>query len=147
MSAHSSILRLFISILICLLIIGCSSKLIPRELKDYVSYTLKVERRLIELSQIFRTEITLRSKPMSLTKVREEERVLIRTCVEYFQRDNVTDFINDSLVFVVRLDSDPDVKVKWFTIADEIRKLIDEEITMDEFEERCRKEENWADDF
>ena len=140
-------LKLLFILALCLLMLSCGGKLIPRELKDYVSYTLKIDRRLIELQQVFRTEITLRVKPMSLVDALREERVLIRTCVEYFQRDNVTDFINDSLVFVVRLNIDPDVKIKWFAVANDLRMLIKNEMTMDDFADRCRKEENWSDDL
>jgi len=121
--------------------------LIPRELKDYVAYTLKMERRLVNLIDIFRTEIILYVKPMTLANARKEEIVLVETCVEYFQRDNVNDFINDSLVFIIRLNTDPDVRIKWFTVADDMRKLVNDEMTITEFADRCRKEENWADDL
>ena len=137
-----------ITLAVCILLAGCGGgRLIPRDLKDYLAYTLKMERRLVDLIDIFRTEIILRVKPMTLPNARKEERVLVETCVEYFQRDNVTDFINDSLVFTIRLNTDADVRIKWFTVADDMRKLIKDEMTIDEFADRCRKEENWADDL
>jgi|GEM_PF-1108463 hypothetical protein len=137
-----------ISLTLCILLAGCGGgRLIPRELKDYVAYTLKMERRLVNLIDIFRTEVILSVKPMTIANARKEEVVLIETCVEYFRRDNITDFINDSLVFVIRLNTDPDVRIKWFTVADDMRKLVNDEMTIKEFADRCRKEENWADDF
>ena len=137
-----------ISLAVCILLAGCGGgRLIPRELKDYVAYTLKMERRLVNLIDIFRTEIILYVKPMTLANARKEEIVLVETCVEYFQRDNVNDFINDSLVFIIRLNTDPDVRIKWFTVADDMRKLVNDEMTITEFADRCRKEENWADDL
>ena len=141
-------LGITVGLLACLLLTaGCGGRLIPRDLKNYVAYNLKIERRMIELRQIFRTEITLRVKPMNLYEARKEEEVLIRTCADYFERDNVSDFINDSLLFVIRLDTDPDVNLKWSTVAYDMRLLVINKMTMEKFLDRCKKEENWSEEL
>lgn len=129
-------------------LIGCGgNRLIPRDLKDCIAADLKIPRRNVELTQIFRTTIMLRVNPMSLSQARQAERDLITTCFEYFRVDNVTDFINDTLVFVVRLDTDADVNLKWTSVALDANDVLKEQMSLETFFDRCNKEENWVSEF
>jgi len=83
---------------------------------------------------------------MTAREAMDTERQLIESCMEYFRRDNVTNFINDSLVFEVRLDADPNSNIMLWSIADEMHRLIDDEISLSDFISRCRVEENWSED-
>lgn len=147
-----SVRRLFNAkkgILFALLIIfaaGCGGRLIPRDLKDYVSANLKIERRRVELTQPFRTKIILRLNPMTIQEARQAGKDLIKSCLEYYQRDNVTNFINDTLVYVIRLDSDPDTRLSWWTVADDMKMLVQNKMDFEDFLDRCRKEESWSPD-
>ena len=137
-----------ILIVTSLYMIGCSgASLIPRDLKDFVSADLKIDRRKVELTQPFRTAITLRVNPMPVNQARQAEHDLIGSCIKYFQRDYISDFINDTLVFIIRLDNDPGINIKWWTVTDDMRMLVKGSMTMDEFAERCRKEEHWSPDL
>jgi len=139
--------RLLWMVLLAVTIAGCGGRLIPRDLKDYVSAELQTERRRVEFQQPFRSTITLRVNPMSIEEARQAERDLIRTTLDYFKRDGVTDFINDTLVYVVRLDSDPDVNLRYTTVADDQRMLIRGDLTIEEFIDRCRRVDNWSPDM
>ncbi len=144
-SRYSSVLLILLFLFISLEFAGCGgAKLIPRDLKDYVSHDLKIERRRVELTQPFRTRITLRVEPMPVQDARQAVRDLIESCIEYYQRDNITDFINDTLVYKVRLDADPDVNIQWWTVADDMRMAVNDEMNINTFYDRCRKEENWV---
>ncbi len=118
-------------------------RLIPRDLKDYVSAKLPTPRRNVDVDQTYRTKIILLVEQMDYRAARQAEKDLIRRCVEYFRRDNVTDYIQDTLVFHVRLRSDADVYMKWTTPAVDMRDLVRERMSEERFFEIGRKEENW----
>ena len=126
-----------------ILMTGCGGRLIPRDLKDYVSHDLKFPRRNIDVDQTYRTTIIFRLEQVRNSEAYQAEKDLIESCVEYFRRDNVTDFIQDTLIFHVRSNSDADVYMKWTAPADMMRDLVKERMTPEEFFERCQKEENW----
>lgn len=126
---------------------GCENKLIPRDLKDSVSHTLKTERRNIEVTRPFRTTVFFRIQPMEIEKARQAEIDLINACVEYFRRDNVSNFINDTLVFNVRLDINPDIKLEYWTVAEDMRQVVKGEMNVEDFIDRCRREENWSEEL
>ncbi len=136
----------FLLVLSSVSFIGCGNTLIPRELKDYIAADLKIPRRQVEFQQPFRSRFTLRVNDMTAREAMDTERQLIESCMEYFRRDNVTNFINDSLVFEVRLDADPNSNIMLWSIADEMHRLIDDEISLSDFISRCRVEENWSED-
>lgn len=127
--------------------IGCENKLIPRDLKDYIAADLQIPRRQVEFDQPFRSRFTLRVNEMTSNEAMDAERQLIESCMEYFRRDNVNNFINDSLVFEVRLDNDPKSNILLWSTSDEMRRLIDDEMSVDDFVGRCKAEENWASDI
>ncbi|MDP8238736.1 MAG: hypothetical protein P9X24_06580 [Candidatus Hatepunaea meridiana] len=143
----SIILRLLIiSILILtpLFFNGCGgNQLIPRDLKDYVSAKLGTPRRNVDLTQIFTTTIILRLEQTDIFGALQAEKDLIGKCVEYFQRDNITDYIQDTLVFHVRLNADADTYMKWKISSKEVIDLVKGRMTEDEFFDICAKEENW----
>lgn len=123
---------------------GCGGgTLVPRDLKDYIAADLKTPRRNVEFTQPFRSSIILRVQTRDIESAHQAERDLIQSAVEYFQRDNIRNFINDTIVFVVRLDTDPDVNLKYFTVAADLRELVGERLSLEDFIERCRREENW----
>ncbi|MBC8465479.1 hypothetical protein H8D57_00480 [bacterium] len=122
---------------------GCETAIIPRDLKDFVSHDLKVERRRIELTQPFRTKITFRTNPMTIAEARIAEKDLVTSCIKYYRRDGINNFINDTLVYVVRMDSDPGTNIKWWTVSDDMRMVLKGDLSTEEFINRIRKEENW----
>ncbi len=139
---------LWVGVAVALYLTGCGGgRLIPRDLKDFVSADLKMERRRVELTQPFRTTMTLRVNAMPVANARQANREFIESCLKYFQRDGVTDFINDTLIFEVRLDADPKVCLKWTTVTMDMRALVKDKMGIEEFIERCRKEEHWTDEF
>lgn len=123
---------------------GCGGgTLIPRDLKDYVSAKLPTPRRNVDVIQPFRTTILLLIERGDINKAREAERDLITKCVEYFQRDNITNFINDTVLFKVRLASDADTYLNYSSHYQELLSLIRDDITLDSYIERCYKDEKW----
>ena len=124
--------------------IGCGNKLIPRDLKDYIAAELKIPRRQVEFDQPFRSRFTLRVNDMNANEAMDAERQLIKAAMEYFRRDNVTNFINDSLVFEVRLDNDPKSNIMLWSVSEEMLRLIKDEYSIEEFIGRCKVEENWS---
>ncbi len=126
-------------------LIGCDggNRLIPRDLKDYVSYALKTPRRNVNVDQTFNTTISLRVDQMDVNGARKAVRDLISKCVEYFRRDNVNDYLQSTLIFHVRLTTDADQYLKWRTSADNMRDLVKERMTEEEFLALCEKEEYW----
>jgi len=127
---------------------GCGGgRLIPRDLKDYVAADLKTPRRNVDVTLPFRTMIILRVQRLNRDQAREAERELIESCLEYFRRDHIKDFINDTLVFNVRLNIDPSVNMKYWTIAEDMRSCIKGEMDIDEFIDRMTREENWSEEF
>lgn len=124
--------------------IGCGNKLIPRDLKDYIAAELKIPRRQVEFDQPFRSRFTLRVNDMNANEAMDAERQLIKAAMEYFRRDNVTNFINDSLVFEVRLDNDPKSNIMLWSVSEEMLRLINDEYSIEEFIGRCKVEENWS---
>jgi len=84
---------------------------------------------------------------MSVYDARQATKEFISSCNKYFQRDGVGDFINDTLVFEVRLNSDPDIFVKWSTVADDMRMLVKNDMSLSDFVDRCKKTEVWPADL
>ena len=84
---------------------------------------------------------------MEIEKARQAEIDLINACVEYFRRDNVSNFINDTLVFNVRLDINPDIKLEYWTVAEDMRQVVKGEMNVEDFIDRCRREENWSEEL
>ena len=145
----SRIISVLMTLTLVLAYAGCGGgdDLIPRDLKDFVSAHLKTERRNVDLTQPFRTTIILRVRPMPIEDARDTERTLIETCVEYFKRDNIRNFINDTLVFNLRLVNDPDINLKYWTVAGDMRQVLDGKMTVDELIERADRVENWSADI
>ncbi len=126
---------------------GGGNELIPRDLKDFVSAYLNTERRNVDLTQPFRTTIILRVPPMPIENARDAERQFIEACVEYFKRDNINGFINDTLVFNLRLVNNPDINLKYWTVSGDMRLVVEDKMTIDELIERADREESWSADL
>jgi len=123
---------------------GCGGgKLIPRELKDYLSYSLKTPRRNVEVDQAFQTTITLRIEQMNQVDAQQAMMDLIEKSVEYFRRDKITDFLQEKIVFHIRINSDADQYIKWTTSASLLRDLVEEKMSEVDFYELCTRDENW----
>ena len=118
-------------------------KLIPRELKDYVAYALKTPRRNVEVDQTFNTTITLRVERMGYSDAELTMKELVMKCVEYFRRDKVSDFIQETVIFHIRLTSDADQYMKWTTSATQLRDFVKDNMGENEFFELCEKESIW----
>jgi len=137
---HALILSLFVVGILS----GCGGgKLIPRELKDYISFELKTPRRNVEVDQAFQTTITLRVEQMSQVDAQQAMKDLIEKSVEYFRRDKITDFLQQTIVFHVRLNNDADQYLKWTTSATQLRDLVEEKMSEVDFYELCTRDEIW----
>ena len=148
LTKRTSQTRLFYNIMLCSLIvgilIGCGGgKLIPRELKDYIAYALKTPRRNVEVDQAFQTTITLRVEEMNAADAQQAMKDLIEKSVEYFRRDKITDFLQETIIFHVRLTSDADQYLKWTTSASLLRDLVQEKMSEVDFYELCTRDEIW----
>jgi len=126
-----------------LLLCGCSNKLIPRELKDYVSEELNTPRRNVDVTQPYKTTFILRIPDVNSNDAYRMTEDFIECIADYARRDGVGDWLNDSLTFHMRRDSDADVNLKWTTSADKMRAYVNEKIDVNELIESCNKEENW----
>ncbi len=134
----------YIAIFGVLFTAGCGGgRLIPRDLKDYVSFSLKTPRRNVDVTQTFKTIISLRVEQVDYSGAVQAQKDLITRCIEYFRRENITDYIQDTLVFHVRLTTDVDVNMKWTAPASIVRDLVKNRMSFEEFYDLCRKEENW----
>jgi hypothetical protein len=128
--------------------IGCGGKkLIPRDVKDFMAETYKTDRRNFDVNIPFRTTIIRRIPAVPIVQAREEQRDFIRKFFEYCRRDAVVDFENDSLLFYLRLDTSPDIYIKWNSSADDARKVLDGTSSEDMFFDGCLKEERWAEEL
>lgn len=145
--AHTRLLPATLAALTAFTLTGCGGKLIPRDLKDYLAAELKTDRRNVDVTIPFRTTIIRRIPAVNLNKARDAERELVMKFLEYCRRDGVSDFQNDSLMFLVRLDTDPDVNIKWHSTATDAREVLDGKMEEGEFFDRCQKEEHWAEEL
>jgi len=128
--------------------IGCGGgQLIPKDLKDFLSVELKTPRRNVDVLQPFRTTIIYRISPTTRAGARTAEQQLIVKVFEFSRNNGVSDFLNDSLMFLVRLENDPDVNMKWYSSAQDVRDVISGKLAEAEFIERCVKEENWSEEL
>ena len=127
---------------------GCGGKkLVTRELKDYIASGMKITPGNVDVTLPFRTTIILRIPSMPLRDARQTGDKLIRMFIDYSKQNQVTDFLNDSLMFLVRLDVSPEVNLKYYTTASDMRELLDGNITDTDFIDRCVREENWSGDM
>jgi len=134
--------------LIALGVTGCGGgTLIPKDLKDYLSAELKTERRNVDVTQPFRTTIIYKINPSTRQGARDAERTLVSAFLEFSRKNGVSDFLNDSLMFLVRLERDPDANMKWFGSAADAREVLSGAMTEGDFIERCIKEENWPEEL
>ncbi len=131
------------------ILFGCGGggKLVPQDLASYISANLKTPEQNVEVTAPFRTTVKLKVSYSDIASARSAGRDLVNCCVEYLRRDNVTNFLNDTLVFVVRLTLDPKQNLIWRTVAYDMRELLEGKMTTEEFFERCSKEENWIEDY
>jgi len=131
-----------------MVVAGCGGgRLIPRDLKDYLAIQLKTERHNVDVAQPFRTTIIYKIGASNLAAAREGEKRVITKFLEFSRARGVNDFLNDSLMFLVRLDTNPDVTIKWFTSSHDVKEAVDGTISDDEFFDRCIKEERWAEEL
>ncbi len=127
---------------------GCGGKkMIPRDVKDYMEAEFKVDRRNFDVTLPFRTTLIRRSNSVPLLSARDGQAEFIGKFFGYCQRDGVTNFQNDTLLFLFRLDSNPDINLKYFSTADDAREVVKGGMDIDTFIERCIKEENWSGDL
>jgi hypothetical protein len=127
-----------------LLLTGCGNRLIPRDLKDYVSEQLKTPRRNVDVTQPYKTTFIYRLPDVNISDAYLLAEEFIYCVVDFGRREGVSDWLNDSLMFHIRLDSDADVNLKWSTSADKMRELVKGEISTQDLIESCLKEENWG---
>jgi len=140
-------LALVLSIALVVLV-GCGGgRLIPKDLKDFLAKELNTPRHNMEVLQPFRTTIICRIAPTTRTGAREAENLLISKVIEFSKQNNVSDFLNDSLMFVIRLESDADVNMKYYGSANDVREVLSGKLTDSELIERLVKEENWAEEL
>ncbi|MCF7811734.1 hypothetical protein K9N50_12180 [bacterium] len=127
-----------------LLITGCGGRLIPRDLKDYVSEELNTPRRNVDVTQPYKTTFIYRLPDVNINDAYLLAEEFIDCVVDFGRREGVSDWLNDSLMFHIRLDSDADVNLKWATSADKMRERTKGKISTQELIDSCTKEENWV---
>lgn len=135
-------------VILGLILSGCGGpKLIPKDLKDYLATAMKTERRNVDVTQPFRTTFIYRVPGQTIVKARESTKAFIEKVEQFSKEQGVSDFLNDSLRFVVRLDTDPDVFIRFDCGATDLRNWMDGSVSEAEFMDRCIKEEHWAEEL
>ncbi|NQU06822.1 MAG: hypothetical protein HQ568_12060, partial [Calditrichaeota bacterium] len=94
-------------------------------------------------TQPYTTTFILRIPDVGVNQAYQMAEDFINCIADYARRDGVGDWLNDSLTFHVRLDSDADINLKWTTSADRMRAFVNEKINMEGLIESCEKVENW----
>jgi len=148
--SRSSINFFLVAIFIAtsVLTVGCGgNKMIPRDVKDYMAAEFKIDRRNFDVTIPFRTTIMMRTNALTLMNAREKEKEFITKFFDYCKRDNVADFQNDTLMFLLRLDTNPDINLKYFSTSYDAGQVVRGEMDIDAFIDRCIKEENWNPDL
>jgi len=74
-----------------MLLCGCSNKLIPRELKDYVAEELNTPRRNVDVNQPYRTTFILRIPDVNSNDAYRMTEDFIECIADYARRDGVGD--------------------------------------------------------
>ena len=141
---HSFILTIAFAFTFNLLLTGCGNRLIPRDLKDYVSEQLKTPRYNVDVTQPYKTTFIYRLPDVNINDAYLMAEEFINCVVDFGRRENVSDWLNDSLMFHIRLDSDADVNLKWSTSADKMRERTKGKISTQDLIDSCLKEENWG---
>jgi len=101
----------------------------------------------VDVTQPFRTTVIYRVPVLTRENARHAERALVIKVIEFSRAKGVTDFLNDSLMFLVRLETDPDVNMKWLASVRDMRETLEGKMSEDDFIERCAKEENWPEEL
>lgn len=125
---------------------GCSKtvKLNPHDLVSYVAADLKAPREDITVSTNFRTAIVLEVQRMNIEEAHAAMEKFIASCLGYFQRDQVNDFLNDTVVFVLQKQIDRSQQLRWSAIKEDVRDWVTGTMPQDRFLERLTREEQWS---
>jgi len=125
---------------------GCGGKvkLNPNDLKVFVAADLKAPKEYIDVTTTFRTSLVIKVNYMNVEEAQAAMRELIGSCNRYFQRDQVKDFLNDTLVFVIQLKTDREQNLKWAAIKEDARDLVAGNMSPEQFYERCLRMESWS---
>ncbi len=138
----------FLPTILILTLIGCGGKkLVPDELKDFLAQELKTDRHKVDVTQPFRTTIVLRIRSTTIVNARDSERELIGKFLDFSRQKGIKYFLNDSLMFLVRSDTDPNVNLKWWTTARDALEVLDGKMSDTDFIDRCVKEEHWPEEL
>ncbi len=130
------------------LFVGCGGKkMIPRDVKDFMAAEFKVDRRNFDVTLPFRTTLIRRIHSMPLLAARNAQREFIVKFFDYCHREGVTNFQNDTLMFLLRLDSNPDVNLKYYSTSYDAGEVVSGNMDEETFIDRCIKEENWSEDL
>lgn len=151
-SLHRTLQRalspLSLIIIASLILTGCGGKkLVPTEAEKFVAKALATPAYNVQVTTAFRTTVILKVPAMTLTSARDTERTLIESFVAYADENGIKDFGNDSLLFHLRLDTDPDVYMKWRSTTSDMKELLGGTMTVEDFIDRCAKEEMWSEDL
>jgi hypothetical protein len=125
---------------------GCGGKvkLNPTDLKVFVAKDLNAPKEDLDVTTTFRTNLVIKVNYMNVEEAQAAMREFIGSCNRYFQRDQVKDFLNDTLVFVIQLKTDRDQNLKWSAIKEDVRDLVAGNMSPEQFYERCLRTESWS---
>lgn len=121
--------------------------MIPRDVKDFMAAEFKLDRRNFDVLLPFRTTLIRRTSSLPYLGARSAQKEFIQKFFEYCRRDGVTNFQNDTVMFLLRLDSNPDVNLKYFSTAYDASEVVNGNMDVETFIDRCIKEENWLEDL
>ncbi len=144
----SKILSIWLIIILMLGISGCGgNKLVPLECEKYIAKALNTPQYNVQVTTSFRTSIIFKTPAITLTNARNLGRSIMEQFASYAKENSISDFGNDSLLFYLRLDTNPDINMKWHSSVMDFKEFLDGKIIFEEFLDRCIKEENWSEDF
>ncbi|MBM3325565.1 MAG: hypothetical protein FJY65_01075 [Calditrichaeota bacterium] len=142
------IIYIFAAAALCAAVAGCGgNKLAPLECAKYIAKALGTPQYNVQVTTSFRTAVILKLPVTTLNGARDAERTLIEHFIAYAQENAISDFGNDSLLFHIRLDTNPDITMKWRSTTMDLKEHLAGKMSLEEFIDRCQKEENWSEDF
>lgn len=125
-------------------LLGCSPAELDSKLwNEYVTAKMKLDRHRVDVFLQFRTTIVVELTQVNENVARSAQNDLVKFSIEYFQRDKIFSYMNDTLVFITRLEDDPSVNIKYSATKEDALSATKGEYTLGQFIERCTKEENW----
>lgn len=127
---------------------GCSGpKFNSEEAEKVLANQLGTLRYNLQITTAFRTNVILRVTAQPVREARDQGRALMESFIAYLKTYHISHLPTDSVVFTIRLDTNPDVYIKWGGSSEDFLRVVKGTITLDDFLDNALKEEHWAEEL